>query len=107
MKKQLAIIAAVVLLSSCSTFELTAQGEKVRILDPSEVGSCRLLGKTNISVTWSVLGIPRKIDAVRKELESIARNRASEMNGDTIVALTVITEGKQTFQVYKCVNPSG
>jgi hypothetical protein len=29
------------------------------------------------------------------------------MGGDTIVPLTVIEKGEQTFVVYKCVNPDG
>jgi hypothetical protein len=29
------------------------------------------------------------------------------MGGDTIVPLTVIDKGTQTFVVYKCVNPDG
>jgi hypothetical protein len=37
----------------------------------------------------------------------MARNSASRMGGDTIVPLTVIEAGQQTFVVYKCVNPDG
>jgi len=107
MKKTLAIIATISLMAGCATFELTEAGEKVRVLGPAEVGSCRELGKTNTSVTWSIMGIPRPEETVSKELRSIARNSAGRMNGDTIVPLTVVEEGKQTFVVYKCVNPDG
>lgn len=106
MKTNITIIAATILLSACSTLKLTAGGEKVRVLDPSEVESCRELGKTNNSVTAKVI-LERPEDAVAKELRIMARNSADRMGGDTIVPLTVIESGQQTFVVYKCVNPDG
>ena len=101
------LLFAALLLGGCSTFKLTAGGEKIRVLEPGEVSTCRGLGKTNVSVTWAILGVPRTDEVVGKELRVVARNRASEMGGDTIVPLTVIDQGKQTFEVYKCVNPDG
>ena len=109
MKTRLLPICLVALLSSaCATpLKLSDDGEKVRVLDPDEVSSCRELGKTNTSVTWVLLGVERPEDAVGKELRIVARNSAARMGGDTIVPLTVIEGGQQTFVVYKCVNPDG
>ena len=107
MKTNISIIAASVLLSACAGLSLTPEGEKVRILEPSEVSSCRELGKTNTSVTDTVVGVERPEDTIAKELRIIARNGAARMGGDTIVPLTVIEQGQQTFVVYKCINPDG
>jgi hypothetical protein len=107
MKTNISIIVATILLSACSSLNLTPEGEKVRILEPSEVGSCRELGKTNTSVTDTVVGVERPDETIAKELRIIARNGAARMGGDTIVPLTVMEEGQQTFVVYKCVNPDG
>jgi len=104
MKNTLILIAATALLSACSGIKLTNAGEKVRILDPGEVSSCRKLGKTNNAVTARVV-VERPEDAIAKELRILARNSAAGMGGDTIVPLTVIENGQQTFEVYKCVNP--
>lgn len=101
------ISVAAFLVSSCATVNLSSGGEKVRVLSPDEVSSCRELGKTNTSVTATALGVPRPPETIAMELETIGRNSASNMSGDTIVPLTVISEGKQTFVVYKCVNPDG
>ena len=102
------LIAAVTLVvSSCAAIKLTADGEKVRVLAPNEVSSCKKLGQTNTSVTDNVVGINRPIEALERELVIIARNSASNMGGDTIVPLTVIEGGKQSFIVYKCINPEG
>ena len=106
MKIKLSIIAATILLSSCSTIKLTTGGEKVRVLDPAEVGTCREMGRTNNAVTAKVV-LERAEEQVAKELRILARNSAARMGGDTIVPLTIIEAGQQTFMVYKCVNPDG
>ena len=106
MKKITCLLSAAFLLSACSTLKLTEGGEKVRVLDPNEVSSCKNLGRTNTSVTAKVV-FDRPADVVAEELATVARNSASRMGGDTIVPLTVIEDGQQTFVVYKCVNPDG
>ena len=106
MKSMTLIVAAAFLLSACATVKLTEGGEKVRVLDPNEVSSCKNMGRTTTSVTSKVI-FDRPEDAVSKELQTVARNSASRMGGDTIVPLTVIEEGSQTFVIYKCVNPDG
>lgn len=93
-------------LSSCSTIKLTAGGEKVRVLAPTEVTSCKKLGKTSASVTDRVI-VQRPIETIKLELATMARNSADNMGGDTIVPLTVIEDGKQSFTVYKCIDPNG
>ena len=106
MKPVVTAAAAVILLSSCATVKLTEEGEKVRVLDPSEVASCKKMGRTNASVTAKII-FDRPESAVKKELEAVARNGAGRMGGDTIVPLTVVESGQQTFEVFKCVNPDG
>jgi len=95
------------LLNACATIQLTPAGEKVRVLAPGEVASCKEMGKTNTSVTAAILGVERPVETLTGELAIVARNSASRMGGDTIVPLTVIANGQQTFVVYKCVNPDG
>ncbi len=107
MYRNLILATAIAVLAGCAGLKLSAGGEKVRVLDPSEVSSCRELGRTNTTTTAQVVGIPRPIEALSKELRIVARNSASNMGGDTIVPLTVIENGAQTFMVYKCVNPDG
>lgn len=106
MKIKVLSTTVAMLLGACSSLALTPGGEKVRVLDPADVASCRELGRTNNQVT-PVMVVERPIEAVTKELGILARNSASRMGGDTIVPLTVIENGQQTFVVYKCVNPNG
>ena len=107
-KKLTLFSLAALSIAGCATgIKLNQEGEKVRVLDPSEVSTCRELAKTNTSVTWVIVGVERPEEAVAKELRILARNSAARMGGDTIVPLTVIDKGQQTFVVYKCVNPDG
>jgi hypothetical protein len=106
MNKIICIASAAIMLSACSTLKLTEGGEKVRVLDPAEVSSCKNLGRTNTSVTDRIV-FERPEDAVAEELQIVARNSGARMGGDTIVPLTVIEEGQQTFVVYKCIDPDG
>ncbi len=106
MKQIICMISAAMLLSACSSLKLTEGGEKVRVLDPAEISTCKNMGRTNTSVTARVV-IERPADTVAKELRTVARNSAARMGGDTIVPLTVIENGQQTFVVYKCINPDG
>ena len=106
MKPIVAALAAAFLLSSCASVKLTEAGEKIRVLGPSEVASCKNMGRTNASVTAKII-FNRPESAVKEELEAVARNGAGRMGGDTIVPLTIIENGQQTFEVYKCVNPDG
>lgn len=94
-------------LTGCATVNLSENAEKVRVLAPEEVSTCKKLGQSNASVTARTLGISRPIETLTKELSTIGRNSAEKMGGDTIVPLTVIEEGKQSFIVYKCVAPEG
>lgn len=104
--KPLLLLTTALAISACATIKLTPEGEKVRVLDPDEVDTCRELGNTNTSVTSTVI-VDRPIETITKELRIIGRNSAARMGGDTIVPLTVIDQGKQSFVVYKCVNPDG
>ena len=101
------IAATGLFINGCASIEMSSGGEKVRVLAPNEVSSCKHLGRTNNSVTAKVAGVKRPIETIESELMTMARNSASDMGGDTIVPLTVLTNGKQSFNVYKCVGTSG
>ena len=93
------------LVAGCSSVELTPQGKKVRLLSPQEVGKCRYIGKVSSSVTASVGIVTRDEDVVREEIETNARNSAGSMDGDSLVSSSPIKDGKQSFDVYRCINP--
>lgn len=108
--KKLTITASLltaVLTCSCTWVKVTPEGEKVRVLSESEVTTCKKLGRTTTSLKDKIGGMERNREKVKKEMEALARNSAVDMGGDTVVPITEITEGRQSFDVYKCVNPEG
>ena len=105
MRFKAAVPVGMVLLltSACTWVELTAEGEKVRLLTLDEVDKCRLLGKTTASVTDKFVGVRRHDAQIQEELSTIARNAAVNLDGDTIVPIGEEKDGKQVYQVYRCV----
>ena len=103
-KLLLAFVLAISL-NACTWVKETPGGEKVRVLSADEVGSCKELGSTSSFLKDKIVGVNRNKDKVKKELQTLARNAAADMGGDTIVPKTEIKDGKQEFTVYKCINP--
>ena len=95
----------VALLVGCSTVQLSPEGEKVRVLAPQEIGKCRYVGKVTSSVTDRVGIVARDKEVVKKEVETNARNSAGNMGGDSIVSASPLSDGRQSFDVYRCINP--
>ena len=91
-----------VLLSACSFVPLNPGAEKVTRVTADHVRTCTKLGSTTVSVLDRIGIIPRSPEAIQENLETLAKNNAPGMGGDTIVAEKAPVEGKQTFLIYKC-----
>lgn len=101
----MSLLIAAVVTSSCTWVKITPEGEKVRVLSKSEVTSCKKLGKTTTTLKDKIAGVKRNKEKVEKEMQALARNSAADMGGDTVVPISEVTEGRQIFDVYKCINP--
>jgi hypothetical protein len=96
------IAAAGALALACTWVKLTEGGTAVRVASDGEVAGCETKGRTHAQTTDRVLLFPRREPTVALELESLARNEAALMGGDTVVPATAIEGGRQTFDVYRC-----
>jgi hypothetical protein len=103
MRSKAAAFALAGLLSACTWVQLTPEGEKVRVLEAGEVTKCQMLGQTTVSLAAKIVGIERHPEDVQKELNMLARNSAVDLRGDTVVPVTSVENGKQTFAVYRCL----
>lgn len=106
MNKRLAIgwlAASALLAAGCTWVATTPQGEKVRVLGADEVTKCERVGHTNVSVKASVAGVNRSREKVQGELDTLARNSAPDLDGDTVVRASPVEGGKQTYNVYRCL----
>jgi hypothetical protein len=89
-------------LSSCTWVKLTEEGARV-LVQTTVQSDCERLGRTTSMSKAEIAKVDRKESKVATELETLARNHAVGMNGNTIVAEGEMTEdGKQTFIVYSC-----
>jgi len=100
--RMLLLLPAVAIAGGCTFTKLTEGGANVRPATAAEVGSCTGLGRTTASVVHEVATIPRHPDAVQENVNVTARNSAASMGGDTIVPVSELKDGKQTFEVYRC-----
>ena len=99
------IIAMLTILVStlgCNWVPLTREGENVRVLQASAVTDCQSVGKVTSKTSDRVMIFARTERKVREELESLARNEAVGLNGNAIVPIGTETNGRQSFEVYRC-----
>lgn len=96
-------LAVNVVAGGCALVELTPGGAGVRLASRDAVVTCTNLGKVTADVIAKVGFLPRHPDAVQDNLNVTARNAAADMGADTIVPASEIKDGKQIFDVYRCL----
>ena len=90
-------------LSACTWVDMTKEGEKVRVLTSEEVTACKRVGKTTVKTAADLAGLDRYERRIQAELNTLARNSAVEVGGDTVVPVGSPKEGRQVFEVYHCM----
>jgi len=98
------ILAAAIcaLIGACTWVKPTPEGEFVRVMAAEAVTACERKGKVTVSLRDRIAGMDRKASKVAKELATLARNEGALLAGDTVVAESPVTDGRQTFGVFKC-----
>lgn len=89
-------------LSACSWVDISEEGKKVEVRSPDDVVNCKRVANTTASLKADILGVDRKKEKVKTEMETLARNAAPQYGGNVVVPESEIENGKQTFGVYKC-----
>ena len=103
MRSMLPVLFAAALAGGCALVELTPAGAGVRLASREAVATCTNLGRITADVIAKVGFLPRHPDAVQDNINVTARNAAADMGADTVVPATSIVDGKQTFDVYRCL----
>jgi hypothetical protein len=105
MRKIILAVGLGTLLSACGTWvNLTAAGRLVTVATPTEVASCRRIGTSTSNAMSEIVFVERGSAKLQSELIDLARNEAADMGGNRIVVESPITDGRQTFGVYSCLN---
>ncbi len=94
---------AVVVFAGCTWVKPIDGAQTVKLAKPDYAVNCQSLGRTTSKVKDNLIGpLGRSVDKVKLELITLAKNAAIELGGDTIVETIPMSQGKQTFAVYKC-----
>jgi hypothetical protein len=92
----------VAVLSACAWVDLSPEGQQVEVARPGDVAGCTRIGEATARVLDKVAFMRRSREKQVRELETLARNEAAEMGGDTIMAAGDIEDGRRRFIVYRC-----
>lgn len=102
MYKKLSILSLGLLLVSCTWVKVTEEGKSVTVREEGQVADCKKVARITSTSKGDIMGVKRKKEKVKQELETLARNEALEYGGNVLVPASEIKEGKQSFFVYKC-----
>lgn len=104
-KRYIAVVLLAAFVGGCVFVQPTAEGKKVRLLTAGEVERCRHVSTLTAQVADRIGNIPRSREAVEDDVLTHAKNEAAVIGGDTIVAVSELKDGRQTFNVYSCLKP--
>ena len=103
MRLALLAAASTVLLSACTWVHLAPTARDVRVVGAGAVpAGCEKRGEVSVSVKDSVAFYERNALRVRDELETLARNEAPGLGGDTVQPLDGYDDGTQRYAVWRC-----
>ena len=88
--------------TGCSFVELKPEAETVKTLTADQVSDCKSLGTVTTKVIDEVLLVSRNEETMATELETLARNEAAISEGNAIVPISKVEEGRRTYRVYLC-----
>jgi hypothetical protein len=98
-----ALAGAALLAGACTWVKLTEPGEGVRVGTAAQVANCERLGFTHSKTSSRVAFFSRSPQKIDAEVETLARNEAADMGGNTIVPQgPTSSEGRRSFDVYRC-----
>jgi len=98
----LVICAMALSMFCCNWVPVTEEGKEVRVLRADAAASCERIGNVTAKTADRVTIFARSDRKIQEELESLARNEATELGGDAVVPIGNESDGRQSFDVYRC-----
>ena len=98
------LAAAALLLSACSSTLIGERlgADQIVVAEATQVGQCKSLGRTTVSVLATLGPITRGNETVEENLVQMARNEAVSKGGDTVVKGNSLEYGKRSFELFRC-----
>lgn len=100
--RNLTYLMSLLMVAGCSWVDIKPQGQNVRVLTATDVKRCKKIGHVTSTTTAVVAYIPRDDESIGEELNRLGRNYAGGMGGDAIVPTGPVSNGEQSFNVYRC-----
>lgn len=89
-------------LVACSFVKLNPQAQAVTVIPSNTLlNNCKYLGGTNASL-WSKAETFQSQAKMESQLDTLARNEAATMGGNTVVPTSAINDGQRAYSVYSC-----
>lgn len=96
----LALLAAG--LTACSFVTLNPQAKNVTVIPNSNsFSNCKFIGNTNVSL-WSKADTFQSSEKIESQLDTLARNEAAGMGGNTVTPNSPINNNQRAYSVYNC-----
>ncbi len=97
------MVSAVGLLGACAWVPMEPGGSAVRVAGGNQdLAVCEKRSEIAVSVKSALGPIQRNELKVRDELETLARNEASELGADTVQPRSEPRAGEQRFAAFRC-----
>ena len=98
---RLMLIAALAMsLPACTFVHMAPSATNVKVL--ASAPACERRGEAEVSVRHKVGFYERSEAQVRDELETLARNEAPGLGGDSVQPLDGPEDGRQRYSVWRC-----
>ena len=90
-------------LAACTWVPLQPEAKQVRVVPAGAApAGCTRVGEIEVSVQHELAFYERNALKVRDELETLARNEAPGLGGDSVQPLDGPEDGRQRFAVWRC-----
>jgi hypothetical protein len=87
----------------CTWVSVTPEAEQVHVASSDSLSDCTQVGTTKARTKIRLGIFARSEKKVAQELETLARNDAPELGGNTVVAEGAVdADGMQRFAIYAC-----
>jgi uncharacterized protein DUF4156 len=95
------LASSVAAMAGCTWVHMAPGASAVRVVAAAPSG-CEARGEVEVGVKESIAFYDRNPLRVREELETLARNEAPGLSGDTVQPLDGYEDGTQRFAVWRC-----
>jgi|SRR6185437_42328 len=101
-KLQMLLFCTGMVITACSFVSLDPQARDINVVEnANSLKNCKSLGNTTVTL-WSKAETFQSQQTVEGQLDTLARNQAATMGGNTVTPHSPINNGQRTYSVYNC-----